>query len=84
MHIYGADAKGTNPADSRMGAQSSNKGNWYVEDQQPSVHESGSNQYDSLKDYPKVCARIASSNHHLVTDANEKFKTGNCVPLTRI
>ena len=85
VHIYGANADGSNPADSRMGAQSNNRGNWYVEDQQPSVHESGSSQYEALEGHPKVCARVASSSHRLVTDVTDQgtYMTGNCVPLTQ-
>ena len=83
LHIYGANANGSNPADNRMGAQSGNPGNWYIEDQMPSIHEAGSSQYNALDGYPKVCARIANSSHHLVADDADKFKTGNCVPLTK-
>jgi molecular chaperone DnaK len=84
LHIYGASADGSDPADSIEGSQARG-GNWYVEDKQPSVHSSDSNQYQVLEGHPKVCARIAKSNHQLVPDTSGSgtFKTGNCVPLVR-
>jgi len=86
VHIYGADETGTNPADRVMGSHASQRGSWYVEDQQPSVHPAGSDQYDVVDGHPKVCARIARSGHQLVPDnsGNGTYKTGNCVPLTRV
>jgi len=56
-------------------------GNWYVEDKQPSVHNSGTSQYDAIQGHPMVCARIASGNHQLVKDANGTYVTGNCMPV---
>jgi molecular chaperone DnaK len=84
LHVYGANADGSDPKDSSMGAQARNRGSWFVEDKQPSVHESGSNQYNSIRGYQKVCARIAKTGHELVPDTSGAgtFKTGNCVPLT--
>jgi hypothetical protein len=81
VHIYGTDASGTNPPETKMGAPSN--GPWYVEDKQPSVHEAGSSQYETVEGRAKVCARIATSGHRLVADKSGKgtFKTGNCVPL---
>jgi molecular chaperone DnaK len=85
LHIYGANEDGSEPADSRMGAQSNNRGEWYVEDRQPSVHRKGSNQFDTIGDSPKVCARIAQGAHRLVQDTSGQgtYVTGNCVPITR-
>ncbi len=86
VHFYGANEAGTNPADRVMGSHASQRGSWYVEDQQPSVHPAGSSQYDVVDGHPKVCARIARSGHQLVQDngGNGTYKTGNCVPLTRV
>jgi hypothetical protein len=84
VHIYGSNADGTDPADSRMGSHASNPGSWYVEDKQPSVHASGTSQYNTVGNKPKVCARIAKNGHQLVPDANGTYKTGNCVPVTRV
>jgi molecular chaperone DnaK len=85
LHIYGANEDGSEPAASRMGAQSNNQGQWYVEDKQPSVHRKGSNQFDTIGDSPKVCARIAQGAHRLVQDTSGQgtYVTGNCVPITR-
>ena len=85
VHLYGANADGSDPADSVMGAQASRPGNWYIEDKQPSVHEAGSAQYKAIDGHPKVCARIARGNHQLMVDNSGKntFTTGNCVPLTK-
>lgn len=86
VHIYGANEDGSDPADKVMGAQAARRGNWYIEDKQPSVHEAGSSQYQALDGHPKVCARIARGDHHLVPDGSGKgtFVTGNCVPLTKV
>jgi len=84
VHIYGANEDGSDPADSRVGAQSNNQAPWYVEDKQPSVHAAGTSQYNTVGSRPKVCARIAKNGHQLVPDANGTFKTGNCVPITRV
>lgn len=83
LHLYGANADGSDPADMRMGSQSNNQGSWYIEDKNPSVHEAGSSQYNAIGNMPKICARIAKGGHQLVPDANGTFKTGNCVPITR-
>jgi hypothetical protein len=87
LHIYGASADGSNPEDRIMGSHvpSSQRGNWYIEDKQPSVHRSGSSQFEAIGDSPKVCARMAQSAHRLVEDTsgNGTFVTGNCVPITR-
>ncbi len=86
IHFYGADATGANPPDRVMGSHASQRGSWYVEDQEPSVHPAGSSQYETLDGHPKVCARIARSGHQLVQDTsgNGTYKTGNCVTLTRV
>jgi hypothetical protein len=83
LHIYGANADGSDPADARMGSHASNPGMWYIEDKNPSVQKAGTNQYQTIGTMPKVCARIAQGQHRLVPDANGTFKTGNCVPITR-
>ena len=67
-----------------MGAQSSNAGDWYVEDKNPSVHREGSDQFRTVKGFPKVCARIADSRHRLVEDSDGNFVTGNCVKVENI
>jgi molecular chaperone DnaK len=83
LHLYGTNADGSDPADTRMGSNSNNQGTWYIEDQNPSVHPAGSSQYQAIGTMPKICARIAQGGHRLVPDANGTFKTGNCVPVTR-
>jgi hypothetical protein len=83
LHLYGANADGSEPADARMGTNSNNQGTWYIEDKNPSVHPAGSSQYQAIGTMPKICARIAQGGHRLVPDANGTFKTGNCVPITR-
>jgi molecular chaperone DnaK len=84
VHIYGGD--GTNPPDEIMGTQAGNNaGNWYVEDQEPSVRTTDSKDYrEAIGDAPKVCARIADARHRLVPDEHGGFTTGNCVPIERI
>ncbi len=64
-----------------MGSHASNQGDWYVEDQNPSVHRLGSNQYETIEEFAKVCARIANRSHQLVEDKDGTYKTGNCVPV---
>ncbi|MFC4070434.1 Hsp70 family protein [Actinoplanes subglobosus] len=84
LHIYGGD--GTYPADHDMGshAPKSDQGQWYVEDRQPSVLDTGDKRYTrAIADNPKVCARIALAGHGLVPDADDTYRTGNCVPITR-
>ena len=84
LHIYGANADGSDPPDRVMGTHTSNRGNWYVEDQNPSVHQAGSDQFDTIDGFPKVCARIANSSHRLVEDKDGDYKTGNCVPVETV
>jgi molecular chaperone DnaK len=84
LHIYGGD--GTDPPASVMGAQAKgNAGNWYVEDDNPSVRSASSNDFKEAigADAQKVCARIADRRHNLVPDKSGGFATGNCVPITR-
>ncbi len=83
VHFYGANADGTDPAAAVMGAQVPvpQRGNWYIEDKQPSIHKSGTSQYNAVQGHPEVCARIASGNHQLVKDNNGTYVTGNCFPL---
>jgi hypothetical protein len=81
LHIYGANEDGSDPPDRTMSAGEG--GSWYIEDQNPSVHQAGTDQYETVAAYPKVCARIANGNHRLVPDGDGAFKTGNCVKLTQ-
>jgi actin-like ATPase involved in cell morphogenesis len=87
VHFYGANADGSDPAASIMGAHvpRNQQGNWYIEDQQPSVHPAGSSHYDAIGNNVKVCARIAQNQHHLVPDntGDGTYVTGNCWPITR-
>ncbi len=83
LHIYGGD--GTEPPAEVMGTQATNRGAWYVEDQNPSIRKASSSDYQkAIGNAPKVCARIANSKHALVPDADGGFATGNCVPIERI
>jgi actin-like ATPase involved in cell morphogenesis len=88
LHIYGADETGTNPPDTIQGTQARNPGLWYVEDKNPSVRSVTSDNFKEAigADAQKVCARIADSRHRLVPDSsgNGTYKTGNCVPITRV
>lgn len=83
VHFYGADETGAEPPADVMGshASSDERGDWYIEDQNPSVHSLDSNQVAALGGAPKVCARIADGNHALVPDSNSAFGTGNCWPI---
>ncbi|HEU4540148.1 MAG TPA: Hsp70 family protein [Jiangellaceae bacterium] len=83
VHFYGADDTGTEPPAHVMGshAASSDRGDWYIEDQNPSIHPLDSNQVAALGGAPKVCARIADGDHALVPDADGEFVTGNCWPI---
>jgi actin-like ATPase involved in cell morphogenesis len=85
VHLYGANADGTDPSAGVMGAQvpENQRGNWYIEDQEPSVHKAGTAQYQAVAGHPEICARIAGGNHQLVKDAQGGYVTGNCVPLTK-
>ncbi|MDG4768288.1 Hsp70 family protein [Solwaraspora sp. WMMD406] len=82
LHIYGSD--GTNPPDEIMGAHvpSAQQGFWYVEDEEPSVIWTDDPAFvNAIGDQPKVCARIASSNHNLAQHDNGSYTTGNCVKI---
>jgi actin-like ATPase involved in cell morphogenesis len=85
LHIYGGD--GRTPPDRIMGTHVNNPGDWYVEDEQPSVKSVDSQEFRNagLADAPKVCARIARSGHQLVRDnsGENTYHTGNCIPITR-
>lgn len=84
LHVYGGD--GANPPASVMGMQAppAEQGNWYVEDRHPAVLDLSDERFVSaIGDAPKVCARIADANHHLVPDSDGAFVTGNCVSITR-
>ena len=83
LHIYGADATGTDPPDEVMGSHAANPGDWYIEDQNPSVRSVDSDVFQqNIGDAPKVCARIANGQHELVPDVEGTFTTGNCVPIS--
>jgi molecular chaperone DnaK len=82
LHIYGGD--GTNPPAEVMGTQAGgNAGDWYIEDENPSVRSVDSQDFREAigTDAPKVCARIANAQHELVPDTDGRFGTGNCVPI---
>ncbi|HEX6359978.1 hypothetical protein [Actinophytocola sp.] len=84
LHVYGGD--GTNPPAAVMGmhAPPAEQGTWYVEDRRPAVLDVTDERFrTAIGDAPKVCARIADANHHLVPDTNDTYVTGNCVPITR-
>jgi molecular chaperone DnaK len=67
-----------------MGSQSTTPGDWYLEDQRPSVRSvSEPSVRAAIGDFPKICARIATAAHALVEDNDGGFHTGNCVPLER-
>jgi hypothetical protein len=67
-----------------MGAQADSPGDWYLEDQNPSIRAASSRDYrDAVGDAEKVCARIANSRHRLAKDAEGGYATGNCVPIER-
>lgn len=83
VHFYGSDESGTNPPEAIMGTHADDRGNWYIEDQNPSVHALDSNQAATIGDSPKVCARIANGSHELIADADGGFNTGNCWPVDR-
>ena len=85
VHFYGADESGTAPPDRIMGTHSAQRGQWYIDDQQPSYRPAGSGDFNLVAQHPKVCARIANSQHGLVPDTsgNGTYKTGNCWPITR-
>jgi hypothetical protein len=84
LHIYGGD--GTNPSDQVMGHQvsQSEQGKWYVEDRRPAVLDVTDQRFVlAIGDAPKVCARVATPDHVLVTAEDGSYRTGNCVPITR-
>lgn len=84
LHIYGGD--GTSPAAEVMGMQApeAQQGKWYVEDRHPAILTLDDERFvTAIGDAPKVCARIAEANHHLVPDTKGAYATGNCVPITR-
>ncbi|WP_328468306.1 Hsp70 family protein [Actinoplanes sp. NBC_00393] len=84
LHVYGGD--GEYPPDHAMGshAAKSEQGEWYVEDDEPSVLGTGEDRFvRAIGDSAKVCARIALAGHGLVQDDDSGYRTGNCVPITR-
>lgn len=84
LHVYGGD--GVAPSASVMGMQAppAEQGKWYVEDRHPAILDLTDERFrTAIGEAPKVCARIADANHHLVTDSNGGYLTGNCVSITR-
>lgn len=79
LHIYGSD--GTHPSDHLMGTQAGDeRGSWKIRDESPAVLDADDIS-DVIGDYPKVCARIANSDHALVQDVNGGYYTGNCMTI---
>ncbi|GGN86145.1 hypothetical protein GCM10010112_67330 [Actinoplanes lobatus] len=81
LHIYGGD--GQSPDETTMGSQATAHGEYYFEDQQPSVRRTGDADFEAVSDAPKVCARIAKSGHGLARAADGSYHTGNCIPIQR-
>jgi molecular chaperone DnaK len=81
LHIYGGD--GQKPHESTMGSQATAHGEYYYEDQEPSVRKVGDGDYGAVGDAKKVCARIAKSGHGLALAADGSYHTGNCIPIDR-
>jgi hypothetical protein len=88
VHFYSGD--GTEPMADSMGTQAdaADRGKWYIEDENPSIVKTTDSEFKvlDLNNKPKICARIAKSNHNLVpeVDQMEGFHTGNCWPVRRI
>jgi hypothetical protein len=81
LHVYGGD--GTTPPAGIMGSQAGDdRGEWVIKDDQPTVL-TAEEVARVIGDAPKVCARIADSNHALVPDASGGYATGNCIPIQR-
>jgi molecular chaperone DnaK len=82
LNIYGGD--GVSPPDSIEGRQSLNPGQWYEEDQNPSVLKASSKEYQqAIGNASMVCARIATKDGVLVKDLTGTFVTGNCISIKR-
>jgi molecular chaperone DnaK len=83
LHVYGGD--GTTPPDEVMGNHyqpAGDRGSWRVWDQDP-ITLSPDQVAQYIGDSPKVCARIADGNHHLVPADGGGFTTGNCMTIQR-
>jgi actin-like ATPase involved in cell morphogenesis len=81
LHVYGSD--GTTPPDHIMGSHAgADAGDWVIKDALPAVLNP-QEVAEVIGDAPKVCARIADTNHALVPDASGGFNTGNCTPIQR-
>jgi actin-like ATPase involved in cell morphogenesis len=81
LHVYGSD--GTIPPDHIMGSHAgADAGDWVIKDALPAVLNP-QEVAEVIGDAPKVCARIADTNHALVPDASGGFNTGNCTPIQR-
>ena len=81
LHVYGGD--GVTPRDEIMGnhhTPAEERGSWIIKDEDPVVLSP-----DDVDRYiggqPKVCARIADSNHNLVAADSGGFGTGNCMTI---
>jgi molecular chaperone DnaK len=81
LHVYGGD--GTAPPGEIMGNHfQGDRGSWRISDQDP-VRLSAEDVERYVGDAPKVCARIADGNHHLVEAEGGGYTTGNCVRIDR-
>jgi actin-like ATPase involved in cell morphogenesis len=87
VHFWASDGK--QPPETTMGNQFDTRGEWYIDDQEPSVTTKGTSNFSKIirangtPRAPKVCARIADGRHHLVADTTgDTYRTGNCVPIT--
>jgi len=81
LHIYGGD--GTDPDEATMGSQAVKHSKYYFEDQQPSVRQTSSTDFQAVGDAKKVCARIAQAGHGLAKAYDGSYHTGNCIPIER-
>ncbi|GAA0455509.1 hypothetical protein Aca07nite_80950 [Actinoplanes capillaceus] len=81
LHVYGGD--GQSPDETTMGSQATAHGDYYFEDQQPSVRRTSDADFEAVGNAPKVCARIAKSGHGLARAADGSYHTGNCIPIRR-
>jgi actin-like ATPase involved in cell morphogenesis len=81
LHIYGSD--GTAPPAEIMGTQAGDqRGDWVIKADLPVVL-TPEEVAQVIGDAPKVCARIANTQHALVPDTSGGYQTGNCVPIDR-
>ncbi|MBX7267426.1 Hsp70 family protein [Micromonospora sp. Llam7] len=81
LHLYGGD--GTSPDEALMGSQATGHGQYYFEDQQPSVRRTSDEDFEAVGDAEKICARIAKNGHQLARAYDGSYHTGNCFPIQR-